>query len=235
MKNKTINILQKLAEIANDLDTKGLIKEANALTNVMVRVSQAPFQGTNITGQALQDTGNYAMNAVNKAGEAIRSTLESVGSGVLAVANLAVATSPVAMAIDGISKLDALRMNAAVAPFIQENERFRRELQEAAKKNDKQLVIVVINKIKSNVDKIYSTLLAERKESGQYTAPAADFQNTIDYAVKNKLTIRQMYDYAYRNRGADQNAANYANNLLAKYRTIHPDPDTASVQPTRLS
>jgi len=35
-----INILKKLAEIADDLDIKGFRKEANAVTNVMVRVSQ---------------------------------------------------------------------------------------------------------------------------------------------------------------------------------------------------
>ena len=137
MKNKTINMLRQLAEIANDLDTKGLKKEANVLTNVMVRVSQ--------TGISLLDNGT-------------------------------------------------------------------------------------INPVKSNVDKIDSSLLAERKESGQYTASTDNFQNTIDYAVKNKLTLRQMYDYVFKNRGG-----NYANNMIAKYRTIHPDPDTALVQPTRLS
>jgi hypothetical protein len=227
-----INILKNLAEIADELDVKGLRKEANAVTNVMFRVSQ--YQGTNITGQAAQDAGNFAINFVNKAGEALKSAAESVASGALALGNLAVAINPVAMAIDGISKLDALRMNAAIAPYIQKNERLKAELQEAARKNDKQLVMIIINKIQSNFNQIYSSLIAERKEAGQYTASTADFQNTIDYAVKNKLTVRQMYDYAFQNRGGDQKAGNYANNLIAKYRTIHPDPDTALVQPTKF-
>jgi len=77
--------------------------------------------------------------------------------------------------------------------------------------------------------------IEERKEAGQYTSSTADFQNTIDYAVKNKLTVRQMYDYAFQNRGGDQKAGNYANNLIAKYRTIYPDPDTALVKPLKLS
>jgi len=44
-----------------------------------------------------------------------------------------------------------------------------------------------------------------------------------------------MYDYAFQIRGGDQKAGNYANNLIAKYRTIHPDPDTAFVKPVKLS
>jgi len=228
-----INILKKLAEIADELDVKGLRKEANAVTNVMFRVSQ--YQGTNITGQAAQDAVNFAINFVNKAAEAVKNSAESIVSGALALGALAVATNPVAMAIDGISKLDALRMNAAIAPYIKENERLKAELQEAARKNDKKLVIIIINKIQRNFNQIYSSLMAERKAAGQYTSSTADFQNTIDYAVKNKLTVRQMYDHAVRNRGGGAEAANYANNLMAKYRTIHPDPETAPVKPTKLA
>jgi len=226
-----INILKKLAEIADELDIKGFRKEANAVTKVMFRVSQ--FQGTNITGQAAQAAVESAKNSVIKAGEAIKNAAESIGSGGLALANLAVAGSPVAAAIDGISKLDALRMNAAIAPYIQQIEQLKTQVQEAAKQNNKQLVVIIINKIQSNLNKV-SSLLAERKEAGQYTSSTADFQNTIDYAVKNKLTVRQMYDYAFRNRGGGADAANYANNLIAKYRTIHPDPDAALVQPTKF-
>lgn len=232
MKNKTINILQKLAEIANDLDTKGLIKEANALTNVMVRVSQ--FQGTNISGQASQTAIESAQNAIVKADNAIKSGLEGLGSGIISLGSLAVATNPVFSAIDGLSALHAQYMNTAMAPYLSQIEQLKTQIQETSRKNDKQGVLTLLNLIKGNLDKI-SSLLSERKEAGQYTADTADFQNTINYAVNNKLTIRQMYDYVFRNRGADQKAGNYANNLIAKYRTIHPDPDTALVQPTRLS
>lgn len=230
MKNKTINILQKLAEIANDLDTKGLKKEANVLTNVMVRVSQ--FQGTNLTGQASQIATENAQNAIGKVGSAIQSALEGVGSGIVSLGSLAVATNPLFSAIDGLSALQY--MNTAMAPYLSQIEQLKTQIQETSRKNDKQGVLTLLNLIKGNLGKI-SSLLSERKEAGQYTTDTADFQNTINYAVNNKLTIRQMYDYAFRNRGADQKAGNYANNLIAKYRTIHPDPDTALVQPTRLS
>jgi hypothetical protein len=88
--------------------------------------------------------------------------------------------------------------------------------------------------MRGNLNKI-SSLLAERKAAGQYNSSVADIQNTINYAVKNKLTVRQMYDYAVRNRGGGKEAEHYANNLIAKYRTIHPDPDTAVVQSTKFA
>jgi len=228
-----INILKKLAEIADELDIKGLRKEANAVTKVMFRVSQ--YQGTNFTGEALQAAGEFGIRAVEKAGEAIKNALDSIGSGAVALGSLLVAIHPITWVIDGISKVDALRMNAAIAPYIQENEQLKAKLEEAARKNDKPRVVIIINQIQSNLNKIYSSLIAERKSAGQYTASTDKFQNTIDYAVKNKLTVRQMYDYAVRNRGGGEDALNYANNLVMKYRTIHPDPDTALVQPTKFA
>jgi hypothetical protein len=125
-----INILKKLAEIADELDVKGLRKEANAVTKAM---SQVP--------PAVQ--------------------------------------------------------SQQVAPTVQSQ-------------------------------------IEERKKAHQYTSSVADIQNTIDYAVNNNLTIRQMYDYAFQNRGGDQKARHYANDLIEKYRTIHRDLDTALVQPTKF-
>jgi tetratricopeptide (TPR) repeat protein len=225
-----INILKNLAKIADELDVKGLRKEANAVTNVMFRVSQ--YQGTNFTEQALQSWGENSINFVKKGIEAIKDLAESIGHGAIAVGSLAIA--PVAAAIDGISHLDALRMNAAIAPYIKENEQLKAQLQEAARRNDKPRVVIIINQIQSNLNKIYSSLIEARKAAGQYDSSLADIQNTINYAVKNKLTVRQMYDYAFRNRGGDQKAGNYANNLLVKYRTIHADPPTAPVKPAKL-
>jgi hypothetical protein len=127
-----INILKKLAQIADELDIKGFRKEANAVTNVMSKV-------------------------------------------------------------------------ALIAPILSVPKLF----------------------VPSQIEK--------RKKADQYTYSVADFQNTIDYAVKKKLTIRQMYDYAVENRGGDDEAKRFANNLIAKYRTIYPHPDTVPVKPLKLS
>ena len=226
-----INILKKLAEIADELDIKGFRKEANAVTKVMFRVSQ--FQGTNITGKSGEFTVESAKNSVIKAGEALKSAAEGVASGAMSLGSLLVATNPVFAAIDGLSSLHANYMNTAMGPYIQQIEQLKTQVQESSRKNDKQGVLNLLNLMRGNLNKI-SSLLAERKEAGQYTSSTADFQSTIDYAVKNKLTVRQMYDYAFRNRGGGAEAGNYANNLIAKYRTIHPDPDTALVQPTKF-
>jgi hypothetical protein len=78
--------------------------------------------------------------------------------------------------------------------------------------------------------------IEERKKADQYTSSVADIQNTIDYAVKNKLTIRQMYDYALQTHRFDPIPGRLANDLIAKYRNIYPaDPDTASVKPVKLT
>jgi hypothetical protein len=137
-----INILKKLAEIADDLDIKGLRKEADAVTKVMNKVAQSaqPYS-------APPDSPYGQLS-------------------------------------------NALQQPTTVQSQIE-----------------------------------------ERSKAGQYTSSVTDFQNTINYAVKNKLTIRQMYDYALKNRGD----GNYANNLIAKYRTIYPDPDTAFVKPVKLT
>ena len=132
-----INILKKLAEIADELDIKGLRKEANAVTKVMSKVAQQ-----------VQPYSSYKQLS------------------------------------------NALQQPATVQSQIE-----------------------------------------ERSKAGQYASSVTDFQNTINYAVKNKLTIRQMYDYALKNRGD----GNYANNLIAKYRTIYSDPDTAFVKPVKLT
>ena len=134
-----INILKKLAEIADELDVKGLRKEANAVTNVMSKV--AP-------------------------------TIQS----------------------------------QQVAPTVQS------QIEEQKKQ------------------------IEERKKADQYTSSVADIQNTIDYAVKNKLTIRQMYDYALQTHRFDPKPGRLANDLIAKYHDIYPaDPDTASVKPVKLT
>jgi len=154
-----INILKKLAEIADELDIKGLRKEANAVTNVMSKVAQSqPY--------------------------------------------LAPPNSP-------LGQLS----NVLQPPTVQS--------QPAT--------------VQSQPATVQSQIEKRKEAGGGYTSSTADFQNTIDYAVKNKLTIRQMYDYALKNRGGDQKAGNYANNLIAKYRTIYPDPDTASVKPVKLT
>jgi hypothetical protein len=151
-----INILKKLAEIADELDIKGLRKEANAVTNVMSKVAEQvqPYSGYKQLSNALQQP------------------------------------APV---------------QSQPAP------------------------------VQSQPATVQSQIEERKEAGGGYTSSTADFQNTIDYAVKNNLTVRQMYDYAYQHRGGDQKAGNYANNLIAKYRTIHPDPDTAPVKAVKLT
>jgi hypothetical protein len=92
-----------------------------------------------------------------------------------------------------------------------------------------------VTKVMSQVAPTVQSQIEERKKAGQYTSSVADIQNTIDYAVKNKLTIRQMYDYALQTHRFDPIPGRLANDLITKYRNIYPDPDTAFVKPVKLT
>jgi len=233
---KKIVTLKALEKIANELDFLGFTKEANAITGVMIRVALAsvPYEGTNITGNATENAFYEAGNAVSKLIEACQSADESIANGFMSVANIAVATSPFFMAIDAVTGYLADSKNEAVAPYISTILELKRKLAQSAASKSTPAVLTVIGAIKSAAQTILSEI-QKRKDLGQYSATTDEFQDTIDYAVKNKLTVRQMYDYAVTNRGGGAYAGNYANNLIAKYRTIHPDPDTALVKPTKYS
>ena len=116
-------------------------------------------------------------------------------------------------------------------------------LLDAQKKGDKELAAKIQSQIGAaakegkSIAMQLSNMLEKRKAiPGQYKLDATEFQKTLNYAVANKLTVREMYDRAVRNRGGDESAKNYANNLIAKYRNIHGDAsDTAPVVPTKLN
>lgn len=128
------------------------------------------------------------------------------------------------------------QQNAQIAALI-------KALQDAQRKGDKAQETQIKAQIAQAAKKgeqaatQISTMLEQRKAiPGQYKLDAAEFQKTLDYAVANKLTLRGMYDQAVRNRGGGDDARNYANNLIAKYRNIHGDvPDTALVVTTKLT
>ena len=74
-----------------------------------------------------------------------------------------------------------------------------------------------------------NSLINKREQSGQYTGDTSEFNKSIMIAANSRFTLNQMYDQAVYTHGK-----NYANNLIAKYRTVHPDSGNAPVKPTQF-
>jgi hypothetical protein len=252
---KKISTLKKLANIANNLDALGFFKEAQDVTLVMKKIAQyipsnplAPAQqaiidniGTPTVVEGAKSINEGADRAIHDLSNILSATYEmgkGIGVGTVGL---------IEMPIQGSFWAQKALTDRMFAPYVQAIQ----DLQQDNNQKRKLLKIYIENQNKQGADKIINEMIenflkikykavvlsniAARKDSNQYMGDIADFQNTINYSVKNSLTIRQMYDYAVQNRGGGPAAKNYANNLIAKYRTIHPDAQDAKVKPTNFS
>lgn len=244
-------LLKKIAAIADELDSYGYRADADALSEIMLKISQAvpsnPLAegqqqvidntGTALMSDGLQSYTNGLDKVLGALGQLASGAGEMLWGQVEGIAGLV--TLPVQVA----TSLEKLLMDAAFAPYVaqikalsQQNTEIMRELQallsQGKKEEAKRLIIIKIIPGIKNTRKVAGdlTMILKRKEAGQYKSDTSGFQATIDYAVKNKMTMRQMYDAAMKNQGG-----NYANNLIAKYKSVSNLPDSALVQPIKLS
>jgi hypothetical protein len=173
--------------------------------------------------------------------ESLKNAGQAAAQGTAAVT--ATLTVPITATNEAILELTRLATDPLFAPHIEEIKKLQAQINEQAKRleqlsaspQNKQGVSALIADMSAKLMRQISSVktmsaIEARKSSGQYSANTEGFQKTIDFAVQNKMTIRQMYDQAARNQGA-----NYANNLISKYRTVYPDPDTALVKPAKLA
>jgi len=205
------DLLKKMAQVANELDLQGLEKEANQVTMSMLKVAQ---------GMAMPQPTPNPRSQFNQENQPVS---------VQVADNIADNTGTNVMRAGG----EKNAQNAALVKALQNAQRKGDKAQETQIKAQ----IAQSAKLGAQAARQISTMLEQRKAiPGQYTLDAAEFQKTLDYAVANKLTLRGMYDQAVRNRGGGDDARNYANNLIAKYRNIHGNvPDTALVVTTKLT
>ena len=273
------HLLRKMASIANELDLHGLEKEANVITQAMLKVAQLgsgiqPVQPSpNPRSQFNQENQPYPVKGVDtiadntgtnllragtgtffNGGKQLLMAIGQAGEGIftMTVGNLQNLLGLATLPTEAIAEVTSLGMHSLTDPLLTQIEQqnatikmlldaLKRLKSQPSTPENNQKIKETAQKLaeaaasKSKIEEQVMSLINQRKTTGQYTLNEEEFAKTVDYAVKNRLTVRQMYDQAVRNRGGDEKAQNYANNIIAKYRTIHPDPDSALVKPTKLT
>ncbi len=237
-----MKLAQYLTAVQPTPDPRSQFNQQNQPTSVKFNDAIADYTGTNVMRAGGQNQFDGLIGVADGINQIVMST------GQFAYGGLQNLVGALTLPIEAVAELQSLYDHSLTDPLLgnlegqqQTINMLVRALGDARRRNDtqkqeeiKKEIANAANSIKKSALQL-SNMLKKRKASGQYTADTEGFQKTLDYSVQNGLTLRQMWDTAVKNRGGDKKAENYANNLIAKYRSIHGNvPDSGKVVQTQL-